>query len=113
MFVCYPSSSTGELHVMESTNGFFVYSYHHDDDRQGWTPLQTFRYLDHDYEKQALDEGLTDSLVVALKECGWEGDGDLEAMMVPPFFTDTAFTNWFPIFHVKQENNGTSWIASE
>jgi hypothetical protein len=42
-----------------------------------------------------------------------EGDGLLEAMMVPPFLTSRGITNWFPVFHVKQSNNGTSWIASE
>src|ERR1700731_2685048 len=34
-------------------------------------------------------------------------------MMVPPFFSAEGYNGWFPIFHVKQENNGTSWIASK
>lgn len=46
-------------------------------------------------------------------EAGWEGDGVLEAMWFPPFvgagIEDTyGVTAW----HVKQSNNGTSFIAS-
>lgn len=101
---------------MEPTNGFFVYYYHHDDDGQGWTPLQDFRYRNYvreDVEKEALSPDFIEKLASALKEFGWEGDGALEAMMVPPFFTAGGDNYWFPVFHVKQENNGTSWIASE
>ena len=108
---------------MQSVNGLFVYLYHHDDDRHGWTPLERFKrpvYFDPGHEDQSGRPTLTGltpefiaSVHMTLMECGWEGDGTLEAMMVPPFFTNQGDSFWFPVFHVKQRNNGTSWIASE
>jgi hypothetical protein len=56
---------------MEPTNGFFVYSYGHDDDMQGWTDIRSFRYLNYDMEEQALDQEFIEKLVMTLKECGW------------------------------------------
>jgi hypothetical protein len=86
--------------VMEkSIAGFFVYSYHHDDDGAGWQPLT--------------DPETITTLTSLFKECGWEGDGKLEWMLVPPFFGDSTWNHWFRIYHVKQSNNGTSWIASK
>jgi hypothetical protein len=101
---------------MEPTNGFFVYSYQHDDDQQGWTEVNSFSYSRYhgQEEKVTLSPAFVQKLRMTLKECGWEGDGRVEAMLVPPFFSSEGGTNyWFPIFHVKQGNNGTSWIASE
>jgi hypothetical protein len=98
---------------MEATNGLFVYSYHHDDDMQGWTRVSSFRYVDYNGETQGLTPEFIENVTVSLKACGWEGDGALEAMSVPPFFGENGFRDWFAVFHVKQVNNGTSWIASE
>lgn len=98
---------------MEPTNGFFVYSYGHDDDGQGWTAIQSLRPIDHEGEQSSFDDAFIETLSSTLKQCGWEGDGKLGGMMVPPFLTTRSITNWFPVFHVKQSNNGLSWIASE
>jgi hypothetical protein len=44
---------------------------------------------------------------------GWEGDGDLEVMWLPPFVgAGVEDTSGVSLWHVKQDNNGTSWIAS-
>lgn len=48
-----------------------------------------------------------------LKKAGWEGDGELQILWIPPFIgagvQDTyGVTVWF----VKQGNNGTSFLAS-
>lgn len=100
---------------MESINGIYVYSYHHDDDQQGWIPIRSFSYRGTSYpdHREAPSEEFVEKLSKTLKDCGWEGDGVLGAMVVPPFFAADGGNHWFPIFHVKQENNGTSWIASE
>ena len=81
-------------------NGFFVCTYHHDDDPQGcWQPITD-------------NEAIT-TLTAVFKACGWEGDGKLEWMLAPPFFGDTTWNRWFRIYHVKQGHRGTSWIASK
>lgn len=96
-------------------NGFHVYSFEHDDDLRGWVPIDKFRTPN--WSKEGAEEPLAPeyiaSLRAALTSCGWEGDGQLGGMMVPPFFSSEGYGTWFPIFHVKQSNNGTSWIASE
>lgn len=46
-----------------------------------------------------------------LIECGWEGDGYLEVFWLPCFILDKYSVGTF-IFHVKQGNNGVSWILS-
>jgi hypothetical protein len=80
-------------------NGFFVYVYQYDDDKSGWKTLT----------KQDLIASLTD----VFKTCGWEGDGTLQWMSVPPFFGDGTTGRWFTIYHVKQSHRGMSWIASK
>jgi hypothetical protein len=80
-------------------NGFFVYTYQHDDEQACWQPLTD-------------QEGIT-SLTALFKACGWEGDGKLQWMLVPPFFGDATCNRWFHIYHVKQSHRGMSWIASK
>jgi hypothetical protein len=42
---------------------------------------------------------------------GWEGDGDIGCIFVAPCFCG-AEDGWCRVvFHVKQSNNGTSWLA--
>lgn len=47
-----------------------------------------------------------------LKE-GWEGDGEIGIMWIPPFI-DVGFEDTYGtyIWHVKQQNNGVSWLLS-
>jgi len=92
---------------MEPIHGFFIYSYGHNDGMKGWTPLECFE--DARYRSPEFLEKLTS----ALKLCGWEGDGPLEGMMLPPFFSSERDTRWFPVFHARQKSDGVSWIACE
>lgn len=44
---------------------------------------------------------------------GWEGDGEIGLIWLPPFVdvgVEDTYGNY--IWHVKQRNNGTSWLAS-
>lgn len=43
---------------------------------------------------------------------GWEGDGELGLIWIPPFIFKDSDTYGEYVWHVKQNNNGTSWIAS-
>jgi hypothetical protein len=82
---------------MEPTNGLFVYSYQHDDDQQGWTRVEYFNYSRHGSrgeEKVTLSPAFVQKLRTTLTECGWEGDGTLEAMLVPPFFSGGGDNYW-------------------
>lgn len=58
-----------------------------------------------------------DKLVEAVKqrllEAGWEGDGQLGLIWLPPFTDIGIEDTWgFYIWHVKQSNNGISWLLS-
>jgi hypothetical protein len=86
---------------MEPVNGFFVYSFAHDDDQQGWTPIEAFSYTSYSGsngapESQTLTQEFVNTLHLTLKSCGWEGDGTLSATMVPPFFSNEDHRDWFP-----------------
>ena len=49
-------------------------------------------------------------------EAGWDGDGEIELMWIPPFMfksqEESGFTLGVTIWHVKQLENGISWILS-
>lgn len=47
------------------------------------------------------------------RDKGWEGDGELGLIWLPPFLWDEGDTIGHFAWHVKQLNNGTSFIASE
>jgi len=52
---------------------------------------------------------------VARQACaaaGWEGDGDFGLIWLPPFMLDWD-TYGLMLWHVKQQNDGTSWICSD
>jgi hypothetical protein len=111
--------------------GFHLYTYHHDDTLFGWKDLQsTFGVDDSNararrrspgwrggipYDEIANVDQLHRMLSEAFSKIGWEQDGGIDYCFVPPFFNvdDRGATCWFPVFHVKQSNNGTSFIASE
>ncbi|RAJ87428.1 hypothetical protein CLV59_101178 [Chitinophaga dinghuensis] len=49
-------------------------------------------------------------------EAGWDGDGEVELMWVPPFMFDEqqeeVTTAGITFWHVKQLEDGTSWLLS-
>ncbi|MGE7775121.1 hypothetical protein ACQKLP_10380 [Chitinophaga sp. NPDC101104] len=45
-------------------------------------------------------------------EVGWEGDGKIELMWVPPFALKAGNPMGVTIWHVKQQEDGTSWLLS-
>ncbi|MBW8684365.1 hypothetical protein [Chitinophaga rhizophila] len=49
-------------------------------------------------------------------EAGWYGDGRIELMWIPPFMYQgertEAFTVGVTIWHVKQREDGISWLLS-
>jgi hypothetical protein len=44
---------------------------------------------------------------------GWEGDGEIQLMWLPPFVGAGAEDTWgVAVWFVKQDNNGTAFMAS-
>ncbi len=56
---------------------------------------------------QALREELSHLFLAA----GWEGDGEIECIFIAPCFSSRGWTSCEIVYHVKQSNNGTSWLA--
>jgi hypothetical protein len=65
------------------------------------------------YSKEQIQD-VVDAVKEKILSSGWEGDGEIGVIWIPPFvdtgFEDTA-GNYF--WHVKQSNNGISYILSE
>lgn len=86
----------------------FVYSYHFIDDRLFFlNARETLGGFPDGY-------AIIDEAEKLLKRHGWEGDGTLELLWLPPFMgVGVEDTYGVVCFHVKQSNNGTSWFASK
>ena len=104
-------------------HGLYFYICECYDDRVGghqYTKLIPPPLSEEDWVKtpaEALKLAARDLLTRVLKEgwqvCGWEGDGDIEYTTLPPYVFDGVQDGyWKIVYHVKQENNGTSFIAS-
>jgi len=89
---------------------FRVVDYYHIDDMRCFRPL---------CEAVAKDPGgmsrlpeLQEELERIFLKAGWEGDGEIRCLFVPPcFYNASGSTDCAVIYHVKQRNNGTSWLA--
>jgi hypothetical protein len=87
-----------------------VYAYHFLDDlRFVHAPEEVLDDADRD-EFARLLEAVRDRFLSA----GWEGDGKLGIIWLPPFIDAGVEDTWGTyVWHVKQDNNGTSWLASK
>lgn len=54
---------------------------------------------------------LRQRLIEFFKKNGWEGDGEINCIIVPPCFIPEGYSWCETVFHVKQRNNGTSFLA--
>jgi hypothetical protein len=54
---------------------------------------------------------LLEKVKAAFKESGWAGDGEIGLFWIPPFFytAETTYGTW--VWHVKQHDNGTSFLG--
>jgi len=92
----------------DSVKKFFVYSYH---------------YIDfHDYTKPAQEIlehwSRGEDFISALKDLwlkhGWDGDGVVTSIWLPPFLVEDLNDEvGLIVWHVKQLEDGTSWLASD
>jgi len=57
------------------------------------------------------EQQLRSDLNALFREAGWEGDGEINCIFVAPCFLGCVDGWSTPVYHVKQSNNGTSWLA--
>jgi hypothetical protein len=96
---------------------FRVIRFQHADDFRCFQPLRAFTaemsYFEEpsarfiDIQTEELHRRLTEFFL----KFGWEGDGEINCVIVPPFFLQHGYSLCEVVFHVKQSNNGTSFIA--
>lgn len=92
----------------ENIKHFFTYSYQFIDNLSFIIPAETYLREHNLPESDKYIEEVKRLFV----EHGWEGDGELGIIWLPPFIGLDEDTSGFCLWHVKQSNNGTSWIAS-
>ncbi len=98
------------LYRPEEIPRLYTYCYHHLDDL-GFVrkPREVFRELRPNDLKR-----LVDSVKSRFLSAGWEGDGNVGLIWLPPFVDTGIEDTWGTyLWHVKQENNGTSWVGSK
>ena len=92
-----------------------VTTYHHVDDYRGFLPLFE-SLMDYSRDFNPIELGqmvprLREQLESLFTDSGWEGDGEIGCFLVQPFMMDGGDNFCKTGFHVKQANNGTSFIA--
>lgn len=93
-----------------SIKNYHVYAY---------TFLDDLSYIKDPYDQFADEERYEIDDAVRLvgerfKEYGWEGDGRIGVIWLPPFVDIGIEDTWGTyIWHVKQRNNGVSFLASD
>lgn len=102
---CYYYSSLVNVNHWIS---YYVYSYHHIDYTDCIIDAETFLSGDEDKDKT-----ISEAKVVFDRN-HWEGDGRIGLIWMPPFLLSPDFEDTVGLFlwHVKQHNNGTSYIIS-
>jgi hypothetical protein len=86
--------------MFDKSIGMYVYEYTFLDDLSFIQPC----------ENNSEINGFT--IIEIFKKHGWEGDGEIGIIWLPPFLTDDGSTDGTYLWHVKQRNNGISYIIS-
>lgn len=98
---------------MSLEDRFRVVQFHHIDDPRCLQPLELA--LEHheikEHEKSLEVARLRSKLTALFLRAGWEGDGEIECIFIAPCFLSSGDTFCEIVYHVKQSNNGTSWLA--
>lgn len=100
---------------INSLEEIIVYSYEHIDDLSFIRSPESvsndhilFPYRIDTERRNAVEDIVRQKLILE----GWDGDGELGIIWIPPFIIEDSDTYGTYVWHVKQDNNGTSWIAS-
>lgn len=96
---------------------YYVAEYQHIDDFRCMRPLREFFdvFPSENRRSEQLNNELYSNIERLLsdffKQSGWEDDGTIECVFIPPCFYADSDTYCETIFHVKQFNSGTSFLA--
>jgi len=90
---------------------FKAYSFRYIDSQEGCLKIENVH-------NQGIGEIYTskediEKIKESFKKDGWEGDGKINMIWIPPFLYKHHDTYGFYIYHVKQLNNGISFLAVE
>jgi hypothetical protein len=98
------------LELPEIVRGYYIYTYTFLDDLSFIrSPEDVF-----EYEEPEKVEAFVQEVRKRFLESGWEGDGKIGIIWFPPFVDVGAEDTYGTyVWHVKQSNNGISFIASE
>ena len=96
---------------------YHVAEYQHIDDfrairalREYFHPLFQYSNVSEKYIK-VLENELRSRLEKLFRRHDWEGDGNINCIFIPPCFYANSDTHCETVFHVKQYNNGSSFLA--
>ncbi len=96
-----------ELRDPTSIQNYFVYQYHFFDS------LAYMKDAEPVLSRVPNGDEILQNVRSHLSNAGWEGDGRLQLLWLPPFLgAGVEDTFGVCVWHVKQDNNGTSWFAS-
>jgi hypothetical protein len=95
---------------MANNREVYVRDFHHIDFWQGGI---TDSEILADLVEQGMLACTEENACKAFLHAGWEGDGKLLAIWIPPFMFVDPDTIGVHIWYVKQNNNGTSWLCAE
>ena len=108
-------TATNASELIERIGGYYVYQYQHLDELSFiGTPQQL---LQSEWFEKYCDADVTRILAAVgerFAKAGWERDGAIGVIWLPPFVdAGTSENTWGSyLWHVKQDNNGTSFILS-
>lgn len=94
------------LKLLESISQYFVYEYPHLDD---------LRYMANAallLEPGQPQEEVIDTIGELFLQRGWDGEGLIQAMWLPPFVCPEGNDEGVLIYHVQQSPDGPSLLAS-
>lgn len=92
-------------------DNYYVVNFEHIDDYRCFRPLiEVFDNLE-DVVACEKERQLRSELNKLFLDAGWEGDGEINCIFMPPCFVNDGYTTCEKVYHVKQSNNGTSWLA--
>ena len=97
---------TRELGSKTAFGDYHIYSYEWIDRLSGFEDAEEF------LSGWALKDAFLNQMRDRFKSAGWQGDGQFQILWLPPFTAKDAPTTGYYILHVKQSDDGISWIAS-
>jgi hypothetical protein len=97
------------LSDVAAVQGYYLYAYTFLDDLQFIrSPEEVF--VDDDASRL---NDVIEAVKKRFRDGGWEGDGDVGILWLPPFVDAGVEDTWGTyVWHVKQSNNGISFLAS-